>query len=149
MLTIELEIFNEGVIRLRCIDYLQRIKWFECLHAVIFNVERPLFMKKKGLWRINESQGNNNNNNKRNSTIQNISTPLSQMPNGLHIRMGQSLVLSVRKLKSLRTLDLNNRSSNPSTPVTPTTPTTEMPSLNNVESFSGKNDTNKNIKTIL
>ena len=47
LLRLELEIGDEGTIVLRCADYNQRIKWFECLHTAIFTVQRPMFAKVK------------------------------------------------------------------------------------------------------
>lgn len=45
LLRLELEIEGEGVIVLKCADFNQRIKWFECLHTAIFTVARPMFAK--------------------------------------------------------------------------------------------------------
>jgi len=98
LLQLELQIGDEGIILLRCSDYKQRIKWYECLHAAIFNIEKPIFTKLKGIWRIAEeevtdsskqimSNDINNNGKKRNSLV--------------NVRMGPSLVLTFQQIKSV------------------------------------------------
>ncbi len=49
LLTLELQIGKEGCFVLKCSDFNQRIKWLECLHVAVFNVERPLSTKVKCL----------------------------------------------------------------------------------------------------
>ena len=106
LLRLELEIGDEGVIILKCSDFNQRIKWYECLHSAIFTVKRPLFTKDKDLWRITEpkvdDEKTNNTSTKlrRQLTKEDVQKHDEKRRKPMHIRMGQSLAF---RLSDIRT----------------------------------------------
>jgi len=105
LLRLELEIGDEGVIILKCSDFNQRIKWYECLHTAIFTVKRPLFTKDTDLWRIAEpkaeekrpSRGAKNTTTAfaRQLTKEDVIKSDQKRKQPLHVRMGQSLHFNV------------------------------------------------------
>ena len=110
LLRLELEIGDEGVIILKCSDFNQRIKWYECLHTAIFTVKRPLFTKDKDLWRIAEPKvsqdktgtfGKNTTTSlKRQITKEDIVKNDEKRRKPMHVRMGQSLAFKLSDIKA-------------------------------------------------
>ncbi|ETO14144.1 hypothetical protein RFI_23224 [Reticulomyxa filosa] len=96
LLTLTLHIGDEGVIILRCSDVNQRLKWFECLHCAVFNVPKPLFATKEGIWRIAEESAGNTQKQWTKHSIQEQMHAPSSMEKIRHVRMGTSLVVSLR-----------------------------------------------------
>eukprot|EP01083_Nonionella_stella_P085225 236208_1 len=82
LLSLELQIEDETILKLRCSDFNQRIKWFECLHTAIFTVTRPAFTREKNVWTLQLIKTDKKDNDQ-----------MADKPN--HIRMGQTLVLKV------------------------------------------------------
>eukprot|EP00484_Ammonia_sp_Unknown_P030898 CAMPEP_0197024446 /NCGR_PEP_ID=MMETSP1384-20130603/4983_1 /TAXON_ID=29189 /ORGANISM="Ammonia sp." /LENGTH=484 /DNA_ID=CAMNT_0042452829 /DNA_START=260 /DNA_END=1714 /DNA_ORIENTATION=- len=114
LLRLELEIGDEGVIILKCSDFNQRIKWYECLHTAIFTVKRPLFTKDRDLWRIEEpkpvdttadfaKQGNSVSlsfgGQSRQLTKGDVLKNSQRRKKKLHVRMGKSLAFKISDLK--------------------------------------------------
>merc|ERR1712039_259857 len=104
LLRLELEIGDEGVIILKCSDFNQRIKWYECLHSAIFAVKRPLFTKDKDLWRIAEPKAAEPNKNKtkrlsRQITKEDVLSHDELRKKGMHVRMGKSLAFKLNDFK--------------------------------------------------
>lgn len=102
LLRLELEIGDEGIIILKCHDFNQRIKWYECLHTAIFTVKRPLFTKDKDLWRITEPKVNEKGTStsvSRQITKEDIEKNDEKRRKPMHIRMGQSLAFKLNDIK--------------------------------------------------
>merc|ERR1712228_515291 len=102
LLRLELEIGDEGIIILKCSDFNQRIKWYECLHSAIFAVQRPLFTKDKDLWRIAEPKAESKDKTKkfsRQMTKEDVMSNDDWRKKAMHVRMGKSLAFKLNDFK--------------------------------------------------
>eukprot|EP01084_Bolivina_argentea_P183066 315957_1 len=66
LMKLELKMDNKTVLTMKCSDFNQRIKWYECLHTAIYLVRRPEFAKNENIWTVIKTENEKEHINKPN-----------------------------------------------------------------------------------